>query len=224
MNENRPDTPIQPVEQPILCSPYEEPNKHWIYDDQTGEADQFAERRRAGYWFKNERTGSDQLRLFQEERRDDLPLVNALREDVKRWREANYRNATPVTRELLRHWAREDLLRRLFFCQREAVETIIYLAEIRQGGKRIGFTPQFTDEDLAKLVDTPNEPDIPDLIRYGCKMATGSGKTVVLTHGNAIAWAFCNRGKVPSDERFPQAGTRRLSEPHHQKTAAGAAS
>ena len=136
MNQNQQnDTPIQPVEQPILCSPYEEPNKHWVYDDQTGEADQFPERRRAGYWFKNERTGSDQLRLFQEERRDDLPLVNALREDVKRWREANYRNATPVTRELLRHWAREDLLRRLFFCQREAVETIIYIVEILQREK-----------------------------------------------------------------------------------------
>ncbi|MDE0681571.1 MAG: DEAD/DEAH box helicase family protein [Candidatus Poribacteria bacterium] len=203
MNQNRPDTPIQPVEQPILCSPYDEPNKHWVYDEQTGEAGQFSERRRAGYWFKNERTGSDQLRLFQEERRDDLPLVNALREDVKRWREANYRNATPVTRELLRHWARDDLLRRLFFCQREAVETIIYLVEILQREKGPHFKPQFSKADLAELVDSPNEPDIPDLIRYGCKMATGSGKTVVMAM--LIAWAFCNRGKVPSDERFPQA-------------------
>ncbi len=98
---------------------------------------------------------------------------------------------------------RDDLLRRLFFCQREAVETIIYLVEIRQGGKRIGFNPTFTDEDLAKLVDTPNEPGIPDLIRYGCKMATGSGKTVVMAM--LIAWAFCNRGKLPTDERFPHA-------------------
>ena len=202
MNQNRSDIPIQPVEQPILCSPYEEPDKHWIYDTQTGEASQFQARRKAGYWYKTVRTGSRQLELFQENW-DDLPLVNALREDVKRWRETNYRNATSVTRELLRHWARDDLLRRLFFCQREAVETIIYLAEIRQGGKRIGFNPQFTDEDRAKLVDTPNEPDIPDLIRYGCKMATGSGKTVVMAM--LIAWAFCNRGKVPSDERFPQA-------------------
>ncbi len=142
--------------------------------------------------------------MFREEEWDDLPLVNALRADVERWRETNYRNATPITRELLRHWAREDLLRRLFFCQREAVETIIYLAEIRQGGKRIGFTPQFTDENLATLVDTPNNaPDIPALIRYGCKMATGSGKTVVMAM--LIAWAFCNRGKVTSDERFPHA-------------------
>ncbi len=143
------------------------------------------------------------MSLFQEEERDDLPLVNALRADVRRWREANYRNATVVTRELLRHWARDDLLRRLFFCQREAVETIIYLVEIRQGGKRLGFTPTFSDEDLTRLVDTLNEPDIPDLIRYGCKMATGSGKTVVMAM--LIAWAFCNRGKVPSDERFPYA-------------------
>ena len=203
MNQNRPDIPIQPVEQPILCSPYKKPNAHWIYDTQTGEAVKQSGRRDAGYWYKTQRTGSAQLQMFREEEWDDLPLVNALRADVERWREANYRNATPVTRELLRHWARDDLLRRLFFCQREAVETIIYLAEIRQGGKRIGFNPQFTDEDLAALVDTPNEPDIPDLIRYGCKMATGSGKTVVMAM--LIAWAFCNRGKVPSDERFPQA-------------------
>ena len=197
------DIPIQPVEQPILCSPYDEPNRHWIYDTNTGEAVKNPGRREAGYWYKTQRTGSVQLSLFQEEERDDLPLVNALRADVKRWRETNYRNATVVTRELLRHWTRDDLLRRLFFCQREAVETIIYLVEIRQGGKRLGFNPTFTDEDFGKLVDTPNEPDFADLIRFGCKMATGSGKTVVMAM--LIAWAFCNRGKVPSDARFPAA-------------------
>ena len=204
MNQSQQNNiPIQPVEQPILCSPYDEPDVHWIYDADTGEAKKNPGRRDAGYWYKTQRTGSAQLRMFQEEERDDLPLVNKLRADVKRWRETNYRNATVVTRELLRHWARDDLLRRLFFCQREAVETIIYLVEIRQGGKRIGFNPTFTDEDLAKLVDTPNEPGIPDLIRYGCKMATGSGKTVVMAM--LIAWTFCNRGKLPSDERFPHA-------------------
>ncbi len=204
MNQNQQtNIPIQPVEQPILCSPYDEPDVHWIYDTNTGEAKKNPGRRDAGYWYKTQRTGSAQLRMFQEEERDDLPLVNRLRADVKRWRETNYRNATVVTRELLQHWARDDLLRRLFFCQREAVETIIYLVEILQGGKRIGFNPTFTDEDLAKLVDTPNEPGIPDLIRYGCKMATGSGKTVVMAM--LIAWAFCNRGKLPSDERFPHA-------------------
>ena len=199
------EIPIQPVEHPILCNPYEEPDAHWVYDTDTGEAVKQPGRRDAGYWYKTERTGSQQLQLFQEEERDDLPLVNALRADVRRWRESNYRNATKVTRELLSHWTREDKERRLFFCQREAVETIIYIAEIRRADKNIGFNPQFTKKDLAKLIDAPNvsDSDILALIRYGCKMATGSGKTVVMAM--LIAWAFCNRGKVPSDERFPAA-------------------
>ena len=203
MNQDRPDIPIQPVEQPILCNPYKKPDAHWIYDTLTGEAVRQSGRRDAGYWYRTQRTGSAQLQMFREEEWDDLPLVNALRADVERWRNSGYERATSVTKELLRHWAREDLLRRLFFCQREAVETIIYLVEILQGGRGPRFNPQFTHEDLAKLLDTPNAPDIPDLIRYGCKMATGSGKTVVMAM--LIAWAFCNRGKVPSDERFPQA-------------------
>ena len=129
--------------------------------------------------------------------------MNNLREDVKRWRDSGYRNATRVTRDLLRHWRREDKIRRLFFCQVEAVETVIYLAEIRMGGKRTQFTPRFADADLAKLVDAPSDDGLSALTRLGCKMATGSGKTVVMAM--LIAWAFCNRGQFPSDERFPSA-------------------
>lgn len=205
MNKNQLEIPIQPVEQPILCSPYEEPNAHWNYDTQTGEAVKNPGRREAGYWFKTERTGSEQQRMqfIQEEERDDLPIVNALRADVKRWRDTNYPNVTPVTRELLRHWASDNLKHRLFFCQREAVETIIYLVEILRGSRGPRFKPQFSAAELSQLVDSPNTPELPELIRYGCKMATGSGKTVVMAM--LIAWAFCNRGKVPSDERFPAA-------------------
>ena len=204
-NQDQLEIPIQPVESPILCNPYEEPDAHWLYDTETGEAVRQPGRRTAGYWYKTKRTGSEQLqmRFIQEEERDDLPLVNALRSDVKRWRESNYRNATHVTRELLNHWARDDLERRLFFCQREAVETIIYIAEIRRAGKNLRFTPQFTANELNALIDAAEDPDIPALIRYGCKMATGSGKTVVMAM--LIAWAFCNRGKTPSDDRFPAA-------------------
>ena len=205
MNQDQLEIPIQPVERPILCNPYEEPDAHWVYDTETGEAIKQPGRRAAGYWYKTQRTGSAQIqmRFIQEEQRDDLPLVNALRDDVRRWRKSNYPNATKVTRELLRHWGRKDKERRLFFCQREAVETIIYIAEILKGNKQIRFSQQFTKEDLAKLADSSNTPDLPDLIRYGCKMATGSGKTVVMAM--LIAWAFCNRGKVLSDERFPAA-------------------
>ena len=192
------EMPIQPVEQPILCSPYAEPDKHWVYDRETGRPSRMPGRRRAGYWIDQYATAEEQLQLTiaQEEGYSTLPIVESLRNDVRRWRESNYRNSTNITRQLLRYWQREGRERRLFFCQLEAVETIIYIAEIRRAKLRLGFTPEFTDEALAQLRDA-------DLIRYGCKMATGSGKTVVMAM--LIAWAFCNRGKVRADTRFPTA-------------------
>jgi type III restriction enzyme len=188
-----------------LSSPYEEPDAHWVYDTATGEAHEAPGRRKASYWYKSERVMTQQLQLgfVAEEESETLPLVNALREDVKRWREGGYEGATEVTKELLRYWWREDRPTRLFFCQLEAAETIIFLNEIRLSGKYLRFNPAFTDEDLDQLQDQPGDPALAPLIRMGLKMATGSGKTVVMAM--LIAWAFCNRGKVPSDVRFPEA-------------------
>jgi type III restriction enzyme len=222
------DVPIQPVEKPILCNPYEEPADHWVYDKVTGEANHGGMRRPAGYWYKTERTGSatGYLPGLADETWDDLPLVNALREDVARWRKADYRGATSVTRRLLKHWARPDLARRLFFCQREAVETAIYLAELRVPGRsrRTGFQNfALSDEDLARLLrgekpafPTAREDFYPTLVdapagdvhqhalvRMACKMATGSGKTVVMAM--LISWAFCNRGQNPASREYPNA-------------------
>jgi type III restriction enzyme len=130
-------------------------------------------------------------------------MVNQIREDVARWRDSGFEGVTPITRELLRHWASPDRRRRLFFCQLEAAQTVIYLAEILRSGRRPRFNPVFPTTDLARLVDTPHKADLLPLTRFGCKMATGSGKTVVMAM--LIAWAFCNRGRNPSDERFPNA-------------------
>ena len=197
--------PIQPVEKPILCNPYEEPAEHWVYDTGTGLAHRMEGRRPASYWFKTQRVATQQLRLtgFAEEDRADLPLVNALRDDVRRWRRGGYEGATQITKQLLQYWWREDRPRRLFFCQLEAAETIIFLNEIRLSGKYLRFKPAFQDEYLEQLKDLPLDPALGPLTRLGCKMATGSGKTVVMAM--LIAWAFCNRGKVPSDVRFPSA-------------------
>lgn len=213
--------PIQPVEKPILCSPYKEPHQHWLYDTNTGIPSKNSGRRPASYWFKNERTGSAQLSLLAEEERDDLPLVNALREDVRRWRESGWENASETTKKLLRHWWRDDRQRRLFFCQIEAVETIIYLWEILAQGRKPRWTPKLTLNDFTKLsagenprpaewtpvvaqhpklVDIPNDPAMRAITRYACKMATGSGKTVVMAM--LIAWSFCNRGTKPGDPRY----------------------
>ena len=177
-----PAVPIQPVGSPILCNPYHEPTEHWVFDRVTGEAQKLPGRREACYWFRTDQAKGVEYqgRLFAEENRVPLDLINALRSDVKRWRESRYEGATPITKELLAEWGRTDRPRRLFFCQREAVETIIYLAEIRFAGRRTRFAPRTTDADLAKLADDPAEPGFPSLRRLGCKMATGSGKTVVI--------------------------------------------
>lgn len=130
-------------------------------------------------------------------------MVNALRSDVKRWREFGYEGATEISKDLLRYWRRDGRLRRLFFCQLEAAETIIFLNEIRLAGRRTRFRTQFEDAYLAKLLDQPADAGLSPLTRLGMKMATGSGKTVVMAM--LLAWSFCNRGRVPSDERFPNA-------------------
>ena len=216
--------PVQAVPDPILSSPFKEPAEHWLYEG--GVPRKNAGRRKAGYYYKTERTGSAQTDLFAEENRDDLPLVNALRADVKRWREADYRGASEVTKDLLRHWRDEKRSRRLFFCQLESVETLIYLLELRIPGRssRTGFKDfELTDADLKRLLageaprdlgaltssamptlcDQPADPLWQPLRRLGCKMATGSGKTVVMAM--TIAWAFCNRGRNPMSSEYPNA-------------------
>jgi type III restriction enzyme len=213
-----------PVESPIICSPYSEPKKHWVYKQ---EATPYLveERRPASYWYQTVKTGSAQSSLFQEEERDDLPLVNRLREDVRRWRDKGYPLTTPITRQLLHHWGSPERARRLFFCQREAVETIIYLNEVLAAGRQPKWTPELSHEDYQRLMagepvsftgttDRSIQPTLIDrppitdaeykaLYRNCCKMATGSGKTVVMSM--VIAWAFCNYGKDPSSGKFPGA-------------------
>ena len=214
--------PVQAVPNPILCKPYDEPTSHWVY--KSGVPEQVPGRRPASYWFTTTKTGAGQAELFAEEERDDLPLVNALRKDVARWRESGYRGASPVTKDLLQHWASTDRARRLFFCQREAVETAIYLLEMRLPGRsnRTGFKNfDCPDEDIQRmlrgerprfetlkesgqypvLIDQPADASLLPLRRLGCKMATGSGKTVVMAM--LVAWAFCNRGRNPASTEYP---------------------
>lgn len=216
--------PTQAVDDPILGSPYEAPREHWSYAG--GIPSRAQGRRKAGYFFTTRKTGTKQESLFAEETFADLPLVNRLREDVMRWRESGYRGATRTTRDLLEHWKRTDRERPLFYCQVEAIETIIYLLELAIPGRlsRTGFSkfkvdspdlqrlltgvlPKFSEieaEDgfFPRLKDEPYDLlEFPHaLTRLGCKMATGSGKTLVMAM--VLSWSFCNRGVEPEDTRF----------------------
>lgn len=215
--------PTQAVPDPVINKPYDEPHQHWRYGSD-GVPSIVGERRRASYWYKTDRTGAAQQDLLADEESDDLPLVNRLREDVKRWRQAGYRGASGVTRDLFAHWGNpERAPRRLFFCQVEAAETIIYLLEIAipnrlgaTGFKQFKVSPvdiermlrgekpafdEIIGEFFPRLIDAPADASLFPLRRLGCKMATGSGKTVVMAM--LVAWAFCNRGRNPATRTFP---------------------
>lgn len=215
--------PKQAVDEPILCSPYLEPTAYWRYRDDVPE--KIPGRRPAQYWYQAKKVGESQQDMFAEEQADELALVNRLREDVRRWRESGYRGASAVTRDLFAWWAREDAPRRLFFCQREAVETLIYLLELALPGRLgasgfrklevsaedfekllVGLRPSFhgtEDGVFPRLIDPPLDAGLLPLPRLGCKMATGSGKTVVMSM--LITWAFANRGRNPGSSWFPSA-------------------
>jgi type III restriction enzyme len=215
--------PTQAAPDPILNNPYEEPSRHWSYAD--GVPRETPERRPASYWFKTQKIGTTQESLFAEEERDELPLVNKLRADVKNWRRSKYRGASKVTQELFAYWFTQDRHRPLFFCQRESVETIIYLLEVAIPGRLAAtgyrkfevdaealgklltgvnaFTELVEKAFYPRLIDAPVDSSALPLRRLGCKMATGSGKTIVMAM--LITWAFCNRGRNPSSTQFPSA-------------------
>src|ERR1043165_1107336 len=84
--------PVAAVNKPIICGPYDEPDQHWRYDSERVEWIKEAVRRPASYYYQSQRISTAQLGLpgLAEEEREDLALVNRLRDDVRRWRSLTY--------------------------------------------------------------------------------------------------------------------------------------
>ena len=164
------------IENPILNSPFAEPGRYHEFDRYgypTGTI--LTGRRKSGYYIPvaQPRRQTVQPELFEEEPRENDD-INYVRSRVALWRDRNYPDVSPVTRQLLNHWRDPRRERRLYFCQVEAVETLIFLTEAaEQAGETI-----FLDK-LAKL-----RADAGTILpRLACKMATGSGKTIVMATG-----------------------------------------
>ena len=153
----------------ILCSPYEKPDKYWKYVPDDG---YYLEegRRPAGYQVmsKDGTFGAT----------NPIGSVNYIRERVDKWREDGYPGITNATRELLEHW-HHMVSPKLFFCQMEAIETIIYISEANPG--------------ILKEMPKEFKSDGGKFQRQCAKMATGAGKTAVM--GMLIAWQAMNAKK-----------------------------
>jgi type III restriction enzyme len=193
---------VNVVENPILNSPYEAPARHWKFDDD-GITDEVEDGRRPSAYFmpipatKRRQAAQAELEFVEwtKDRIEETRFVNVVRVAVDRWRLEHWPGATATTRLLLEYWTDRDREHRLFFCQIEAIETAMWLGEI--AGKS-GQGRYFLNE-LQRYNDGAN----PGLFRVAHKMATGTGKTALMSM--IIAWQTLNKAANPHDGRFSDA-------------------
>ena len=184
------------IENPILNTPFREPDRHWRFTDE-GITNEIVEARRACAYFvpiPPPKKKGKQLQFDTEWTQDRIEPndnVNRIRQRVKLWREREYGGVTQVTRKLLQHWTAPDRENKLFFCQVEALETLIFLTE---AAEKVG------DNWIKTWLGEVNAASNPGLTRIAMKMATGSGKTVVMAM--LIAWHALNKIADPKDRRF----------------------
>jgi type III restriction enzyme len=117
-------------------------------------------------------------------------LANALREAIYAWRKEGYPNTTPTTNRLLRYWFEEDHALKegpfvFWFCQREAIETLIYVYEVMKKRNFIDLAREFGEGPIQGY-----DPSTDQYPLYAFKMATGSGKTFVMAL--SIVWQYFN--------------------------------
>ena len=181
------------VPEPIINGPYDEPQSHWFIEE--GQPCEKREGRRPSvYYYRPPRgaTGAD----VGSEVGTPMPmeLVNLIRERVKAWREAGYPGVTRMSEELLNWWRRDGRQFPLFFAQREAAETVVFLTEARADFRQGLEIPRDDPSEEKKAQGYAG------FARYACKMATGSGKTTVM--GMLAAWSILNKVIDRSDARF----------------------
>lgn len=188
------------IENPVLNSPFEEPRRHFQFTED-GITDQIIKGRRISQYFvpipHPKKKSAKQLSFDTEwtaDRLEENKLINQIREAVEKWRKGGYVGITKTTARLLEYWKREDRERRLFFCQIEALETAIWITEV--AGK-------YGEAWIENRLRQENERSNPLLYRIAFKMATGTGKTVVMAM--LIAWQALNKLANSQDGRFSDA-------------------
>lgn len=177
MSENAAPETVNVAALEPLFEPWEEPRAHRIRNPERGKPAIVVQRRRSS----------------------PIAIVQNLRAEIRQWREGLYMGASDTTRQLLAHWferphrmqsaAGDDFEFRYYFCQREAVETLVYLKEVRGIDCLSQLVAEFggTDAQIAALGITEAEDA---WTRYAFKLATGAGKTKVMSL--AIVWSYFN--------------------------------
>jgi len=198
-------------DRPILNSPYASPTRYWELDNQGQPTQKILETRRRAEFItpipkpKKRRKSAAQEELVFDEGRglstkeqqyDPTSIINEVRGYVDSWRSLPNPNqwlVTPETARFLQHWRHHEFSNeRPFFCQLEAVETLIWLTETApqsKNGKR-----------LLDHLASANRDANPELMRLALKLATGAGKTTVMAM--LIAWQTINSVRRPGSKHF----------------------
>jgi len=171
------------IDKLIINNPYVEPVNHWLYDRDNRSFSLAAGRRPAGYVVATPDSKTfDDPGIFVE-----IKLVEKqIRPRVRKWREKGYPGVSGITKRLLNHWydSEERQERRFFFCQLEAIETLIWLTE-SPPSEKVG-------------IEIPSDGG--QFPRWCSKMATGSGKTIIMAM--IISWQVLNKVNNSKDTRF----------------------
>ncbi|MCY4371838.1 MAG: DEAD/DEAH box helicase family protein [bacterium] len=184
---------LDPRTNPVINTPYEEPRRHWELDAHgraiEGQPPKKGRRPSHGILPVPTPHKGKPVQAVLELNPDDLnETVEEIRVHLRGWRRRRWEGATDQTRRLLAYWTRENRHIRPFFAQLEAVETVIWLTETRQGR-------QYAKNRVAPRSEEMNE----DMVRWAIKMATGTGKTMVMAM--LIVWHTLNDIRRSSTSR-----------------------
>jgi type III restriction enzyme len=197
-------------ERPILNSPYDCPRQHWELDGEGQPTQRIIETRRRAEFItpipkpKKQKGKANQKALVFDEGKglsterqqyDTTSIINDLRNQVDQWRKLPSSDwlVTPETARLLQHWRHHKFSDiRPFFCQIEAIETVIWLTEVAKNSK--------VGKGFLDHLANANRDANPDLLRLALKLATGAGKTTVMAM--IIAWQTINSVRRPGSPHF----------------------
>jgi type III restriction enzyme len=190
---------------PILNSPYAEPDRHWELDGGGQPTSIIVARRRQSSLVspipkarkvRGKAIQADLLIDEGDQEYNPTEVINGIRSAVESWRrlpESQWQ-VTPTTARLLRHWRTHDFAnQKPFFCQIEAVETVIWLTEVAPRSSSQG-------RRFWTHLEAANAASNPELLRLALKLATGAGKTTVMAM--LIAWQTLNAVRHPNAKRF----------------------
>jgi len=130
------------------------------------------------------------------------PLVAGLREKIKEWRDKNYEGASDTSKALLNWWFKEEHILydqhgmfskfKYYFAQREALETVVWLYEVAQVKDKYDLIRYNSTGVLSPQMFTE------EWLRFVIKMATGAGKTKVMSL--LIVWAYFHKKYEPESK------------------------